>query len=1398
MVKFTTEEKHLFEEIANALFHSMMRSVDRGSDSSNSPFLRESTDHPAPAAESWMSIRGQHNPSTSAVLRFQIPDLAVIDGPPPIGENCGARTSRTPSVGQNSNDKAELIVTWFDIGDKSAYFMKPDEPLPGTCDWIHEKPLFQNWLGSPKDTVLFITGPVGRGKSVLARYITKHVTDLYPSPSSIVVPFYCRAGFASFNPAAVLKHILFQIHKSFPVESARIITEFAEFGGTRGTFNSLWALFRALKRHVRFKLFAIIDGIDEIIRKEWAVEESEKLDVMKEFFTSLCKEVSMDGAEGIVKVLFISQPLAVIDQVGTEFPGKVLPIDSADITPSVGKLVEARLIVFLKERPLTTQQIDDLTDLVKEQSGSMFLYADRIINQIQKRVESHHAFQFYESLIKSYLPGNAPDTGYLDEIYGATLLEIRKGSDLSDATRMNLALSLRVLFAAEKDLEPGVLSHLVGCARVRHQYGEDTIKIPESSKIYRDAIPRAQDLVQELRNRCGNLVTVAEQSVGFSHDTVRSYLGRLDSPDLNDFYLFRNEGEGNNLMACLCVDFLMAIGRMVNGDLEQREDDPRRRSHFLAARQFVFENWSKYLRNIIREDLVRLWPAICAIFQEKTHLTFKSRENLRIPPSFFLVSNNMGNILRLARLEFNRRKISGLGKPRTLWWNKRVQSQLPELKIDLDKRDKNGNTILHHAAVYGSTELSFLLPHAVVLRNAHGSLKNKHGETPFWKALSSFNESNVWKMIKANETERESKSRERWSSFQLAADRGSAKLVAWFLDNGWSIDDDEGYYRKTALIVAIRTGNTAVVRLLLERGADIMRVDEEGCTAFHIAAETGNVDILGQLLNICSPTAQIPVTCSGEDPVFWAAKNGHFKAFEMLHLRFPNVTPNRDGRLPVHYAAMYGQMAILKSPVIAQSLDARDNFRWTPLHFAADSKSLDAVKHCIQYSDKDSRALDHGAERLMPEDQQYCQTALSIAVSSGDEEITMFLLREGASTKIMSSSGETLLHLCARSGLLEVGRHLLESRRVNPLARNKDGVLPMHLAAANGHLNVFEYLHHFCTAQAIPAYGIDLVDDDGCDALFYAIDASATSIFDFICRVTTPNFEFTNVHQETYLMAAASQTNVEFFHKVLQNTASQINNTQITGWTALHFAARTGVLDIVDALLERGANQLSEDLTGDIPLTVATGFSKVTVANRLLASESSLLHRDTCGRSILSLINESSPLWENRSVIMPWRDYNHVSDNIRVQGVRDTIQNLCAKLPKRRDGRLAFTMAMSEVLGQLTDKSVDPDRKFLAEYGATRLANGRIQFPKTCFSCKTYRAASTAHICQSCWGSKLLCHRCFVQRSTGKPIEGCAPAHIYMEILDDAWFKLKDEIINKDDVYFDYFINNLQRKYNSY
>lgn len=58
-------------------------------------------------------------------------------------------------------------------------------------------------------------------------------------------------------------------------------------------------------------------------------------------------------------------------------------------------------------------------------------------------------------------------------------------------------------------------------------------------------------------------------------------------------------------------------------------------------------------------------------------------------------------------------------------------------------------------------------------------------------------------------------------------------------------DSDES----TPLHVAAHSGNSKVVKMLIDAGADVRAVDDEGLTPLHWATETGNLKILKLLID---------------------------------------------------------------------------------------------------------------------------------------------------------------------------------------------------------------------------------------------------------------------------------------------------------------------------------------------------------------------------------------------------------------------------------------------------------------------------------------------------------------------------------------------------------------------
>ena len=52
-----------------------------------------------------------------------------------------------------------------------------NSPCAGTIRWFLESSKFTSWRDSPGTSGLWITGPPGSGKSVLAKFIIQHLED---------------------------------------------------------------------------------------------------------------------------------------------------------------------------------------------------------------------------------------------------------------------------------------------------------------------------------------------------------------------------------------------------------------------------------------------------------------------------------------------------------------------------------------------------------------------------------------------------------------------------------------------------------------------------------------------------------------------------------------------------------------------------------------------------------------------------------------------------------------------------------------------------------------------------------------------------------------------------------------------------------------------------------------------------------------------------------------------------------------------------------------------------------------------------------------------------------------------------------------------------------------------
>jgi len=123
------------------------------------------------------------------------------------------------------------------------------------------------------------------------------------------------------------------------------------------------------------------------------------------------------------------------------------------------------------------------------------------------------------------------------------------------------------------------------------------------------------------------------------------------------------------------------------------------------------------------------------------------------------------------------------------------------------------------------------------------------------------------------------------TSIQTAARRGDRRAVERQLALGVNVNSHHFWTSETALIEAASHGHMEIVKLLVDRGADVNMKGEAWYGPLHAASAGGYVEIVELLLD---HGADVNIF-HHDKPLHYAAKNGHIRVAEILLARGANV-----------------------------------------------------------------------------------------------------------------------------------------------------------------------------------------------------------------------------------------------------------------------------------------------------------------------------------------------------------------------------------------------------------------------------------------------------------------------------------------------------------------------------
>ncbi|RVD89722.1 uncharacterized protein DFL_000717 [Arthrobotrys flagrans] len=220
-----------------------------------------------------------------------------------------------------------------------------------------------------------------------------------------------------------------------------------------------------------------------------------------------------------------------------------------------------------------------------------------------------------------------------------------------------------------------------------------------------------------------------------------------------------------------------------------------------------------------------------------------------------------------------------------------------------------------------------------------------------------------------------------WTGVHLAAYAGVYESMTGMLDRSADLEAKDKWGR-TPLMWAVRNGHEAVVRLLVDRGADLEAKNNTwGQTSLMSAAENGHEAVVRLLVG---RGANLEAKDRwGQAPLMSASRNGYEAVVRLLVDRGADLeAKDKWGRTPLMSAAWNGHEAVRLLVDRGADLEAKDDSGRTPLMLAA----VDGYEAVVRL------LVDRGAD--LEAKNYWGQTALMWAAEGGDKAVVKTLKEE--------------------------------------------------------------------------------------------------------------------------------------------------------------------------------------------------------------------------------------------------------------------------------------------------------------------------------------------------------------------------------------------------------------------
>ncbi|XP_003424459.1 putative ankyrin repeat protein RF_0381 isoform X1 [Nasonia vitripennis] len=523
-----------------------------------------------------------------------------------------------------------------------------------------------------------------------------------------------------------------------------------------------------------------------------------------------------------------------------------------------------------------------------------------------------------------------------------------------------------------------------------------------------------------------------------------------------------------------------------------------------------------------------------------------------------------------------------------------INSMLSQVSV-ADIRDDHDSNLLHY---FTNTD-NETIARQLIEAGCDINLKNRYGETPLMTAVESNNLKIAKLLLDAGAIHLNTNFIEEFGPLHMAVWYGFKAMVRILLDAGADanvIDEEyssplhlaakvEPYAAQPCLVPGDSKCNYDIAKMLVDAGADVDAVDYQAISPLHWAVMRGNYDVAGLLLDK-GANADV-MDDNFVTPLHWSVRDLNIEFVKRLIKAGANVDMvDCHGMTCLHYAvkARFNEMVWLLLSAGATP-NCTDGQGYSPLHWAVREESLELVQILLEAGADVNIQDDQDTEGL---------SALQVAAELGLKDIILLLLSHGADVKAKCNRGCSVLYYAAMCK--RINFHVDDELYVELLRLLLDHGAEIGDSSCSVKTS-FDSALLYWNEQAVRLFierGVDLrkciLGNSKSSSLYDAALNNGKSVLKFL--VDSGHF---NIEQKYG-----------------------------SGLTALHLASFWNKFNCVKFLLKRGANINNNNVFGETPLYSAIQNGHAESVRLLLTYDADVNVKTTRNQTILSAALETS------------------------------------------------------------------------------------------------------------------------------------------------------------------------------